>query len=168
MNEFIEKNRSLLRSYCIITRIVGWLLLIIAIVLVIVKPLSGFSVSEEHRFFMIYMLCQQIVLGYVLLAIVLLGLAQFVRYISESKYQPGMILSHGGKVLYLYAVALIASPFLTYYFQMKAIGYPGTNSIFLYSLSALLPAVAKALIYIGMAKVLKRMMPMVEESKTLV
>jgi hypothetical protein len=103
-----------------------------------------------------------------LIAIVLLGLAQFVRYLYESEYRPGLILRHGGKVLYIYAAALIASPFLTFYFEMRAYGYPGTVNLFEYLLGMNLPDVAKALIFIGMAKVLKRMMPMVEESKTLV
>ncbi len=168
MNEFIEKNKPLLRSYSIITRIIGWLLLIGAIVVPIVQPLSGLSASSEHRSFWIYLLCQQIILGYLLIAIVLLGLAQFVRYLSESEYRPGLILRHGGKVLYIYAVALIASPFLTFYFEMRAYGYAGTLGSFDYLLALNLPDVARGLIFIGIAKVIKRMMPMVEESKTLV
>lgn len=168
MNEFIEKNRALLHSYCIITRIIGWLLLIGAIVVPIVQPLSGLSARDEHRFFRIYLLCQQIILCYLLIAIVLLGLAQFVRYLYDSEYRPGLILRHGSKVLYIYAVALIAYPFLTLYFKMRAYGYAGAKTSLLYLLFSLLPLVARALIFIGMAKVLKRMMPMVEESKTLV
>jgi hypothetical protein len=46
--------------------------------------------------------------------------------------------------------------------------YANTGSLFLYLLIVLLPAIARALIFVGMAKVLKRMMPMIEESKTLV
>lgn len=167
MNEFVEKNRALLHSYCIITRIIGWLLLIIAIIVAVVKPLSGFSVSDDHRFFMIYLLCQQIVVGYVPLALILLGLAQFVRFLYENEYRPGLILRYGDKVLYLYALALIVNPILDYYFHMNAIGYPDPVDLF-YVLISILPAIARTLIFIGMAKVLKRMMPMVEESKTLV
>ena len=103
-----------------------------------------------------------------LIAIVLLGLAQFVRYLYEGEYRPGLILRHGGKVLYIYAIALIASPFLTFYFRMREYGYAGTANLFEYLLGVNLPDIAKALIFIGMARVLKRMMPMVEETKTLV
>ena len=169
MNEFIEKNRPLLRSYCITTRIIGWLLLIGAIVVPIVRPLSGLSTSDEkRRLLWIYLQCEQIILGYLLIAIVLLGLAQFARYLYESEYRPGLILRHGDKVLYVYAVALIVNPILQYYYQMKAYGYAGIANLFEYLLGVNLPDIAKALIFIGMAKVLKRMMPMVEESKTLV
>jgi hypothetical protein len=171
MSEFIEKNRPLLRSYCLGARIIGWLLLVSALVQVIVAPFSGFlDVSGELRPYMIYRLCQQTLVGYVLLGLVLLGLAQFVRYLYESEYRRGLILRHGDMVLYLYALALVVNPILYYYFRMKTIGstYANTDSLFLYLLIVLLPAIAKALILVGTAKVLKRMVPMVEESKTLV
>jgi hypothetical protein len=168
MDEFIEKNRPLLRSYCIITRIIGWLLLIGAVVVPIVQSLSGLSASSKHRSFWIYLRFEQIILGYLILGLVLLGLAQFVRYLYESEYRPGLILRHGGKVLYIYAVALIASPFLILYFRMRAYGYAGIVNLIEHLLGVNLPDIAKALIFIGMAKVLKRMMPMIEESKTLV
>jgi len=168
MNEFIDKNKALLHSYCIITRIIGWLLLIGVIVVPIVQPLSGLSASSEHRSYWIYLRCQQIILGYLLLGFVLLGLAQFIRYLYEGEYRPGLILRHGVKVLYIYAAALITSPFLTFYFRMREYGYAGLGNLFEYLLGVNLPDFAKALIFIGMAKVLKRMMSMVEESKTLV
>jgi hypothetical protein len=168
MNEFVEKNRALLRSYCIITRIIGWLLLIIALGIAVVKALSGFEADDQLRFHMIYRLCQQLAVSFVLLGLILLGLAQFVRYLYEKDYKPGWILRHGNKVLYLYAAALIISPVSHYYFRMKVIGYAGTVDLFLNVLTVILPTVAKALIFIGMAKVLRRMVPMVEESKTLV
>ncbi len=167
MNEFIEKNRSLLSSYRIGARITGWLLLIIALVIAVVKPLSGFD-NNQFRFHMIYRLCQQTVVGYVLLALILLGLAQFVRYQFESEYQPGLILRHGDKVLYIYAIALIVSPIIDNYLRMKEIGYIGTVNLLMFTIAVILPAIAKALIFIGMAKVLKRMVPVIEESKTLV
>ena len=170
MNEFVEKNKSLLRSYCLITRIIGWLLLVIALVVAVVKSFSGFEVDDQLGFYMTYRLFQELALRYVLLGLILLGLAQFVRYLYESEYQLGLILRHGDKVLYLYAIALIVNPILDYFYRMKIIGmtYANTDSLFLYLLIVLLPAIAKALIFIGMAKVLKRMLPMVEESKTLV
>lgn len=168
MNAFIEKNRRLLKIYCVAARTVGWVLLIIAAVIAVVKLFSGFSVDDRLRSYMLYMLCQQLTLSFVLLGFVLLGLAQFVRYLSENDYQPGWILRHGDKVLYLYAIALIIAPVLNYYFQMTVIRNVSAGSLLLYFLSALLPAVAKGLIFVGMAQVLQRIVPMVEESKTLV
>lgn len=170
MKEFIEKNKALLRSYCLITRIIGWMLLIVALVIAVVKSFSGFEVDDQLGFYMIYRLFQELALRYVLIGLILLGLAQFVRYLYESEYQSGLILRHGDKVLYLYALALIVNPILDYFYRMKIIGmtYANTDSLFLYWSIILLPAIAKALIFIGMARILKRIVPMVEESKTLV
>ena len=169
MNEFIEKNKPLLHSYYVGSRIIGWLLLVIALVTVVVKSLSSFSdVNENIRFYMICRFWEQLTLGFALLGLTLLGLAQFVRYLYESEYQPGLILRHGDKVLYLYALGLILSPIHHYYFQMKVTGYDGIVSLLFFLSAAIVPAIARALIFVGMAKILKRMMPMVEESKTLV
>jgi len=169
MNEFIEKNKSLLRSYCLITRIIGWTLLIVALVIVTVKSLSGFDTEDKFRFYMIYRLFQSS-LSYVLIGLILLGIAQFIRYLYESEYQSGLILRYGDKVLYLYALALVANPILDYFYRMKLFGmtYANTGSLFLYLLIVLLPATARALIFLGIARVLKRMVPVIEESKTLV
>jgi len=165
MNEFIEKNRRLLHFYCVAARTIGWSLLIVAVVVVFVKLFSGFP---KYASYMWFHLCRQVTMSFVLLGIVLLGLSQFVRYLYENDYQPGWLLRHGNKVLYLYAVALIISPVLQYYFQMTLI--KNANMIFLleYFLSVVLPAVAKGLIFVGMGHILQRIVPILEESKTLV
>ena len=170
MNEFTEKNKSLLQSYRLITRIIGWMLLIVALVTAVVRLLLGFDIDDQLRFYMTYRLFQELALNCVFIGLILLGLSQFIRYLSESEYQPSLILRHGDKVLYLYATALIVNPIIDYYLRMKTIGmtYANTGSLCLYLLIILLPAIARALIFVGMAKILKRMMPMVEESKTLV
>ena len=170
MNEFIEKNKSLLRSYCLITRIIGWLILIVALVIAVVKLLSGFDVGDKFDCYMIYRLFIDLSLRYMLIGLILLGLAQFLRYLYESEYHLGLILRHGDKLLYLYALALIVNPIFDYFYRMKIIGmtYANTGSLFLYLLIVLLPAIARSLIFLGMARVLKRMVPVIEESKTLV
>jgi hypothetical protein len=169
MNEFIEKNRALLHSYYIGARIIGWSLVIMAIVVAVEKSFSGFSnVDERLRFYMICRVCEQLVLGFALLGLVLLGLAQFVRYLYEVDYQPGWILRHGDKILYLYAVSMMVSPTLQYILQMKLLGYRGAVHVLMFLLSAIVPAIARALIFVGMAKILKRIVPVIEESKTLV
>ena len=165
MNEFIEKNKGLLHFYCVAARTIGWSLLIVAVVVVFVKLFSGFP---KYASYMWFHLCKQVTMSFVLLGIVLIGLSQFVRYLYENDYQPGWLLRHGNKVLYLYAVALIISPVLQYYFQMTLI--KNANMIFLlqYFLSVVLPAVAKGLIFVGMGHILQRIVPIIEESKTLV
>ncbi len=97
----------------------------------------------------------------------MLSLAQFVRYLYEHNYQPGWILRHADKALYLYGAGLIVSPIVYHCFQMTIQSDNPTDTL-LFLMSAELPALARGLIFIGMGLVLRRMVPIVEESKTLV
>ncbi len=173
MNEFIEKNKGLLHFFCVLTRIVGWLLLVFASIMTIVtviKILQGSLVSSKQTrpyFYILYMYCQQLVLTF-MLGLVLLGLVQFVIYLYESGYQPGLLFHHGNKVLYIYAATLIISPILHYFLQMTII--QNSNKVFFIwpLLPMTLPSIAKGLIFIGIAQILQRTLPIIEESKTLV
>ncbi len=173
MNEFIEKNKGLLHFFCVMTRIVGWLLLIFASILTIVaviKLLSGSLVSEQQKrlyFYILYLNCQQLVLTF-MLGLVLLGLVQFVRYLYEDGYQRRWLFRHGNKVLYFYAAALIISPILHYLLQITVIQNSNKFSFLLPLLPMVLPGIAKGLVFIGIAQILQRTLPIIEESKTLV
>ena len=167
MNEFIEKNRGLLRFYCIAARTMGWILIIVGALSAIVRLFVGFPGAERVRSYLLYRLSEQLILGFALLGLIMLGLAQVVRYLYENDYQPGWILRHGDKVLYLYAAALIVSPILHYCFTLTYRSAHLTDTL-LYFISAELPALVKGLISVGMGQVLRRIVPIVEESKTLV
>ena len=97
MNTFIEKNKGLLKFYCVAARIIGWVLLIRAATET-VSILSGYS-SFSIPFVMPITILIRILIG-----LVVLGVAQFIRYLLETEYKPGWILRHGEKILYLYAV----------------------------------------------------------------
>ncbi len=168
MNELIEKTRGLLRFYCIAARTIGWILIIVGPLSAIVSLFVGLPGGERLRPYMLYRLSEQLILGSVLLGLVMLSLAQFVRYLYENDYQPGWILRHGNKVLYLYAAGSIMSPIVWYCFQMTVIRNFIAVHFLSFLLSAELPAVAKGLILIGIARVLHRIVPIIEESKTLV
>jgi len=167
MNEFIEKNRGLLRFYCIAARAMGWILIIVGALSTIISLYAGLTGGEQFRSYMLYWFSAQLILRSVLLGLVMLGLAQFVRYLYENDCQTGWILRHGDKVLYLYAAALIISPILEYCFRMTFIN-TSIMKTFFYFVSVELTALVKGLISVGMGQVLRRIVPIVEESKTLV
>lgn len=127
----------------------------------------GLPGGERFRSYMLYRLSEQLILGFALLGLVMLSLAQFVRYLYEHNYQPGWILRHADKALYLYGAGLIVSPIVYHCFQMTIQSDNPTDTL-LFLMSAELPALARGLIFIGMGLVLRRMVPIVEESKTLV
>jgi len=172
MNEFIEKNKGLLRSYCILAQIVGLLLLIVPIIGIAIEILSG-SIVKGHRSYIpsiiqIPFVIQAVVLNFTFLGLVALGVAQFIKYVFESQGQPSLILRIGDKILYVYAGLVILGAFLKWVFQMEVIKATALSTLLISFVALLLPATAKALILIGLGKIFHRIMPVIEESKTLV
>ena len=194
MNEFIEKNRRLLKIFCITTRIIGWALILLPVILVIWSLLTGTSrfgdflswpLHIEKRLWhrQAFPLTDEqvdllsLVIRFVLPGLLMLGLAQFIRYLSENKYRPGWTLRCGEGILYLYAVLITGQVLWNYVLGpgMKANMYlveglrPEIYQVGLLTIlaSALLTA-AKVVILIGLGQILARVMPVIEESKTLV
>lgn len=166
MNEFVEKNRGLLRFYCIAARTMGWILIIVGPLLAIVSLSIGLPGEERFRSWMLYRLSEQLILD-LLLGLVMLSLAQFVRYSYENDYQPGWMLRHGDKVLYVYAAGVIVSPIVWYCFQMTIQSGDLMDTLGFF-MSGELPALGRGLVYVGIGQVLRWMLPIIEESKTLV
>ena len=102
--------------------------------------------------------------GTVVLGIITLGLAQLIHFLLTDTAKPGWILRHGDTFLYLYvAIGLLAQlarhSFLVANFAGGAwLAVAGETAFF----------IAKALVLVGLGLVLRRVVPMVEESKTLV
>ena len=165
MNEFIEKNRRLLKFYYVAARIIGWVLLIVSGFEFILAVYSGDFASGAHSSFVWYRYSQEIILGFIILGLLVLGVGQFIRYLSEKDYKPGWILSHGDKVFYLYAAVTVADSIIRFCWHQYRWEM---NNYAAYLLLSMLPAIAKGLIFVGLAQILGRIMPVVEESKTLV
>jgi len=163
MNEFIEKNRRLFVFYCVAARIIGWLFLIVPPMMVGVKFLSGTLTDSRHPSYSLFIHIQA-TLNIMLLGLVALGIAQFIRYLCERQYQPAWILRNADKILYIYAVVLVVGAVLFFFFRR----HMTWSWLFWELLCSLLPATAKALILVGLSKILRRIMPVIEESKTLV
>ncbi len=161
MNTFIEKNKGLLKFYCVAARIIGWVLLITAGIRT-VEILSGYS-SFSIPFVMPITFLIRILIG-----LVVLGVAQFIRYLFETEYKPGWILRHGEKILYLYAVLRVIRIVFLFFVDARTMGDSIYYSPWGFLVDNVLPVVASALILVGLAQILRRVMPIIEESKTLV
>ena len=164
MNAFIEKNKRLLKFYCVAARIIGWVLVILSAMPSLFILYAAHKALRFHEYppKIISMLCAslEILFGRLPLGVIVLGVAQLIRYVSESEYQPGWLLRHGTGILYLFAVLIFVGPVARYCFLMPV----GSSYIVMH----LLGDVAKMLILIGLGQILKRVMPVIEESKTLV
>ena len=97
-----------------------------------------------------------------------LGVAQFMRYLFDNKYRPGWTLRYGDKILYVFAVFVVwrVVAMVILYFSRTDIA--DLAMWLLNVIPMLLLNIAKILALLGLAQIMKRIMPMIEESKTLV
>lgn len=165
MNTFIERNKGLLKFYCVAARIIGWALLITAATWT-VSTLSEYSRSSFPFITSITIFITIFIR--ILVGLVVLGVAQFIRYLFETEYKPGWILQHGDKVLYLYAALRIVMITYLFFHNAKIMGNSSYYSAWGFLEANFLPVLAGALIFVGLAQILRRVMPVIEESRTLV
>jgi len=177
MNEFIEKNKGLLRFYCIAARFIGWLILILGGIGILTYLVEQSRVGWEHVV-VINVIFQRSWFPLMSYGLSALGVAQFIRYLFDRNYQPGWILRYADKILYVFAffdiwraVGTICMFVENYdnaarlYLRLD-ISHPYTW--LLPVMTVLLLCSAKLLAIIGLAQALRRIMPVIEESKTLV
>ena len=111
-------------------------------------------------------------LEFILFGLLGLGIAQLIRYLFDSDCNPGFILKHGVKFLYAYMFLLLMVMVIR---NIGTIQYLTNSDIkntqglfFTTSIASVVLFAAKALILIGLAEFLKRIMPVIEEHKSLV
>lgn len=171
MKTFIEKYKKLLKFYHIALRLSGWLLLILGICsygikLILVKNLGASTMG---------IMALNMPLGsfdFILFGLLGLGIAQLIRYLFDSECSPGCILRHGGTFLYAYVVLILIVMAIRFVFTMDYLRDSDIQNaqslFFVTSVTSVVLFAAKALILIGVAQFLKRIMPIIEEYKSLV
>ncbi|HUU93879.1 MAG TPA: hypothetical protein VM238_22015 [Phycisphaerae bacterium] len=155
-----ETNRRFLKACRIAIQVVGWLITaggvvstVMACVGVAQPPGLGFRLMALSRG-----------AGTVVFGIIALGLAQLIRFLLADAAKPGWILRHGDMFLYLYAATEVLAQLAN---QSVIAAHLGDR--WLVPFAASVPfSLAKALVLIGLGLVLRRVIPMAEESKTLV
>ena len=175
MNEFIEKNRQLLRFYCLAARIFGWVLicggtiwfLLFVLVILAVNDAAG-SIGWPHTSENFLYACKSFVFEFVLPGLIALLVAQLIRYMLENEYTPGRILRYGDKVLYVYAALLIGQNVLIYYILHVVLLEKNSPGRLLLVQPLVVPLATKILILVGLGQILRRILLVIEESKTLV
>jgi len=175
MNEFIEKNRRLLKFYCTAARIFGWVLicggtiwfLMFVLVTLAVSDAAG-EIGWPYTLDNFVYSTSSFVFEFVMLGLIAFLVAQLIRYMLESKYTPGYVLQFGDKILYTYAALLIVQYTLIYYvFNRESLSTlkPGH---FIFIKPLIVPLATKVLILVGLGQILRRILNVLEEAKTLV
>ena len=171
MNEIIEKKRRLLHFCCDSLRSIGQVVLILGllsvcaiITFVLLSKFGNWHVPKAFNKMIFAM--PLAAFNIIFIGIGILGLAQFIRYLIERNYKPGWILRHGEKILYLYALLTILSVVWVYTIAPSDFSpdmYSGVSMILV-----VISTAVRVLILVGLGQILRYLMPVIEESKSLV
>lgn len=159
--EYLEKNTRSLKVCCTVLRVAGWLLMVGG-VLIFAQYLTMVDLSSR---FIRYMTLPKFVTSHLYPGILAIGLGQFITYIFDSKYQPGWLLRRADKIVYLYAVLYLLGGLLHYFFIL---GVARAEPLWWPHVLTLPLLVAKIVILVGLGRLLRLVMPVIEESRTLV
>jgi len=171
MNEFIEKNRRLLRFYSVAAQ---WTAVVMLISATIYITAATRRFSDIRGWVDLINLLLHLFLDYIVPGSLALLVAQFIKYLIEMDYRPGWILRHQVAILYLCAVLVAMNSIWQWFFYIIIVGHSAldvfstTPSRLLCIFVSLLLTAAKVLILVGLAQILRRVMPVIEESKMLV
>jgi hypothetical protein len=166
---FVAENRGFLRLSCGVARFYGLLLLFVAGMTAVglaVSAISGLSAPDvAKQSFWLTGLSRLLTL--ILAGLLALALAEFIRYVTEGEGEPKWILRHADKTMFAYAVFIaVASVSLA---GKSMPGGPRSDFSNLIPLVFMaIHAVGTPLIFIGIGITLRKILPIIQESKTLV
>jgi hypothetical protein len=166
MNQFVEKNERFLRVCSKVAKFFG--LFFIASVAFILIPMYLLSTSLEGGssdlgFLEVMITILGVVMSLIFPAFLLLGIEKFIKTLIVPDFKPTWLLRHGDKIIYVYVIFLFIS-FACYSINM----YNSHSNFPLLIWHQVIVIFIKILIWIGIAQILKRIMPIIKESKTLV
>jgi len=171
MNAFIQKNKKLLKFYYIALRLSGWILLTLGVCSYAIIIVLGRTLRVEA----IVATSINIRLGgshLILFGLLGLGIAQLIKYLYDSKSKAGFILRHGNKFLYLYVIAILILMVIRNVYTIKYLSSIDIEHEQLLYCSTTITSIvlfaAKGLVLIGVGQFLRRILPIIEESRTLV
>ena len=163
--EFVDKNKRLLKIYCRLVELLGYVLVLAGMIWFVTFIEAQTNFEEIWTIEIIIYAASRFSFDFFFIGLVAVVLAQLTRYVFEREYKRGLMLRCGEKIFYLFAAFEI---FWTF-FRYQAVKFlTDTGSHFLFVPPLLLPTAAKVLVLVGLAQVLRRVMLVIEESKTLV
>ncbi len=166
MNEFFQKNKSILIFYQIAAKIIGWTLIVITPL----AAIQGFYARTNQGSAGTYELLRftHALISFLFLGFILLGVAKFIKYLYSEESHQGWILRNIDKLLYFYAVFIALDISVTIEYAILVWGHWTLPEITGYMLKQTLLTLTHVLVIVGLAQVLRRILPVIEESKTLV
>ncbi len=166
--EVIKDKRRLLRFFCRAVHLLGWLLVTAGVIWfgMFVGDRGGETNQRMDELELLMIAISVFSFDFFFIGLVAVILSQFARYVFDRQYKPGLMLRCGDKILYFFVVIGIYWAGFRYVLYVKTV----EDSFLRFWLAQplILPTVVKVLILIGLAQILKRVMPVIEEYKSLV
>ena len=168
MNTFIEENKGLLKKYCITARIIGWLFLFSGCLNGIGGFIALFIRPDQFQDFSTFFCAIPFRdLNNIFVGLLALWCSRFIRFLSDPDYKQDWLLRSAAQLLYYYAAIVLTYNFIAivgmHGFSIEQIGAV-IGRIIIFVLFGCIWSLA----FVGLGFILKRIMPVIEESKTLV
>ena len=173
MNEFIEKNSRLLRMYCLVVRTIGWFLLAGG-AMWLTYGFSGVYIihnKTQHQEAMKAMTlgCFTLACDFIIPGLLAFAISQLLIYITRPEGKAGLMLRIADKLCYCYAAFIFIQTFRTSLLVInKASETSQLYNLFFGQALLSIPIIAKILVLIGAGVIIRRLLPVIDESKTLV
>jgi hypothetical protein len=163
---FVENNRKLLISFRRAAKIIGWANFLMGIASLIGLFIL-FLLHSDQRIPEVFNGLARSWYIMTTTGILLLGIEQFINYLYETK-DAGFVLRYADKILYVLAGFVVWRAIVM---SWMTIGHHNAFPAE-WLLASIIPIIllnaAKILVLIGLAHVVRRLLPVIEESRTLV
>jgi hypothetical protein len=169
MNAFIEQNKSMLKKYCITARIIGWILLLngsSGAIWFYSDMISSIQSPERQLFKALFFSeAPWQMLGLVTTGIFVLGIGQLLRFLTDEDPKPGWILRNAKRLLGIYIVCIVISFIIGCGYTLN---YEDWTKLFGHTIVFVLSRGTKIFLLYGLVHILRLIIPVIEESRTLV
>jgi len=161
--EMIQDKRKLLRFLCRAVQLLGWALLVMGsiwFVCLVSLPSTGDEIET------ILQAISWFLFGFTVPGLAAIGIIQFVRYLFDAEYKPGWVLRRAAVFIYLLVAIEVTWAIFRYFYFVRIMDEPTAR--LLWTQLLILPTIVKVMILVSLAQILKRILRVIEESKTLV
>ncbi len=168
MNAFIEENKGLLGKCYICANVMGWFLVvlgslsIVGNIIALGSRLSDWEVFKEY----FHSGVPWGTINSFPIGLMALGIGQFIKFICDKDYRPGRVLRNADKLIYTYAFLFVVA--VVIHFITRFPYWEHWAEIIIRTAGCIIMGVGNAMLLIAVALILKRIMPVIEESRTLV
>ena len=168
MNTFIEENKDILKFYRIVARVIGCMFVSTGCINGIGGTAVMLTKLDQYQNFAAFFNVMPIKdLNNIFVGLFAFWFAQFMRFLFDAEYKQDWLLRNTDKLLYKYATVVLGYNFIAIV-AINGFGFDRFGEIIGRMVVFILFGWIWPLVFVGLGFILKRIIPVIEESKTLV